>query len=251
MTNEEQQNSQQSVFAIQTDIYTGPLDLLIDLIERRKLLINDISLATVTDDYMRYVAVLERSPLKETAEFVVLAATLLLIKSKSLLPLLDLTESEEGSVEELQDRLKHYQIFRNAGKVIEALFGKNSAYERTFIPDNNPLFTPDSYTEIAPLCQALHDVIHRLPKIEQKQKVAVRKTVSLEEVIDRLKTRIERQLTLTFKDFTGGSGERGTVIVSFLAVLEMVKQGSVMVQQVTKYQDFEIRKEGSSAPKYL
>jgi segregation and condensation protein A len=80
------------IFSFKTEVFEGPLSLLIELIEKRKLLINDISLAAVTDEYMRRVAEMERSPLRETAEFIVLASTLLLIKSKSLLPILSLTE---------------------------------------------------------------------------------------------------------------------------------------------------------------
>lgn len=240
-----------NTFKIETEVYSGPLDLLIELIERRKLLVNDISVASVTDDYMRYVALMEQNPLRETAQFVVLAATLLLIKSKSLLPILDLTSEEEESVENLETRLKLYQIYRNAGKVLALLFGTKTAYERQFVASSEPLFLPDSFTEVGALKAAMQDVLLRLPKKVEKPKVQVRKTVSLEEMIDKLATRIERQLSLTFKDFTGASSEKTTVIVGFLAVLEMVKQGSVIVRQAARYSDFEIEREGNGAPRYL
>ena len=234
-------------FAIATDVYSGPLDLLIDLIEKRKLMINDISLAAVTDDYMRYAALLEQNPLSETAQFVVLASTLLLIKSKSLLPMFDLTQSEEESVENLQNRLRLYQIYRSAGTNVGKIFGVHVSYERTFIPSTEPIFTLDSYTEVDKLHNALQDIIARLPK----KKVAIKKTISLEEMIDRLKTRIEKQLTLRFNEFTGNEREKATIIVGFLAVLEMVKQGSVIVRQTARYHDIEIERESGSVPRYL
>ena len=248
--NDEQTLTVGNQFEIQTAVYTGPLDLLIDLIERRKLLVNDISLATVTDDYMKYVAQLEERPLRDIADFIVLAATLLLLKSKSLLPVLELTEAEEESVDELETRLRFYQIFRTASQKITSLFGKRIAYERPYVQDRTPLFLPDKYTTTDALRDAMSSVIQNLPKKVEKPKVAVRKVVSLEEMMANLKDRIERQFKMTFKDFAGGSAERGTVIVSFLAVLEMVKQGMVLANQASRFHDIEIEKQGSSVPKY-
>jgi len=237
-------------FTIQTDVYSGPLDLLIDLIEKRKLLINDISIASVTDDYMAYVAQYEKSPMREMADFIVLASTLLLLKSKSLLPILELTEQEEENLESLEKRLRYYQIFRRAGKTLESLFGKNSSYERRFIPDTNPLFLPDKFATIDALRLAMTDVVRNLPKKVEKPKVQVRTVVSLEAMITQLKERIEKQLSFNFKDFTRDSKERSTIIVGFLAVLEMVKQGIVLVRQSAHFQDIEIEREGTGIPKY-
>lgn len=237
-------------FHIQTEVYTGPLDLLIDLIERRKLLVNDISLASVTDDYMKYVTTQSAHSLRDFADFIVLAATLLLLKSKSLLPILELTEEEEGSVEELEARLKFYQIFRNAGKIIESIFGKNILHERPYVADRTPLFLPDRFTAIDPLKMAISSVIQNLPKKVEKPKVQVRKIVSLEDMMLNLQNRIEKQFTFKFKDFAGSAAERSTVIVGFLAVLEMVKQGMILVTQSTRFTDIEIERNGSSVPKY-
>jgi len=237
-------------FEIQTEVYTGPLDLLIDLIERRKLLVNDISLAAVTDDYMKYVATLEERSLRDIADFIVLAATLLLLKSKSLLPVLELTEAEEESVDDLEKRLKFYQIFRTAGQRLASIFGTSILFERPFVPSTSPLFLPDRFTTQSALREAMSSVIQNLPKKVEKPKVAVRKVVSLEEMMANLKDRIERQFKTSFKEFAGGSTERHTVIVGFLAVLEMVKQGMVMVSQGGRFHDIEIERQGSGVPRY-
>ena len=237
-------------FHIQTEVYTGPLDLLIELIERRKLLVNDISLASVTDEYMKYVTTLDERSLRDFADFIVLAATLLLLKSKSLLPILELTEEEEGSVEELEMRLRFYQIFRTAGKTIESIFGKRILRERPYVADRTPLFLPDRFTAIDPLKAAISSVVHNLPKKVEKPKVQVRKIVSLEDMMLNLQTRIEKQFSFKFKDFAGNATERSTVIVGFLAVLEMVKQGMILVTQSARFTDIEIERSGTSAPKY-
>lgn len=238
------------VFNIQTDVYSGPLDLLIDLIEKRKFLVNDISIASVTDDYMSYVAQFEKSTIRDMADFIVLASTLLLLKSKSLLPILELTETEEENIENLEKRLRLYQIYRNVGKTLSDIFGKSRLYEKRFIPDKNPLFITDTFTHIEALHLALTDVIQKLPKKIEKPKVQIRTVISLEEMIARLKQRIENQLKFTFKEFTGNAVERTNIIVGFLAVLEMVKQGGVTVSQQARFHDIAIERESGGIPRY-
>ncbi len=248
--NEDRNVNSNTPFNIQSESYSGPLDLLIDLIEKRKFLVNDISLASVTDDYMQYISRFEKSPLRDMADFIVLASTLLLLKSKSLLPILELTDAEEETVESLELRLKYFQIFRNVGKNIESLFGTHVAHERSFTPVDTPLFLPDRYTAVDPLHSAISDVINNLPKKVEKPKVEVRTVISLETMIDQLRQRIEKQFTFKFKDFTGSGAERSAVIVSFLAVLEMVKQGNVLVRQNSRFNDIEIEREMSITPRY-
>lgn len=240
-----------SGFAVKTNVFTGPLDLLIALIEKRKLLINDISLATVTDDYMRYVAEMERLELRETSQFVVLASTLLLIKSRSLLPVLSLTEEEEDNIDDLQNRLRLYQILKRGAKDIESAFGVHFGFERKFVPSPEPLFLTDKYTEPNALSESIQSVISSLPKKVVRPKVNVTKVISLEDMIDRLRERIEREFKFGFKEFTGNSGERPTIIVGFLAVLEMVKQGKVMVRQGALFNEIEIELEPGNTPRYV
>lgn len=237
-------------FAVKTEVFEGPLDLLLDLVEKRKLLINDISLATVTDEYMHHVSEMQEKSLPGTALFIQLAATLLLIKSKSLLPVLELTKDEEDIIDDLEERLKLYQIYRNAGKTIEDSFGNSVCHERQYIAKTDPIFTTDKFTESNELKDAMYRVLSDLPKKPEKPKVRVRKVVSLEEMIDRLKTRVENQMKLKFSDLLENDTERTTVIVGFLAVLESVKQGSILVAQTDRFQDIEIEREGFGAPKY-
>src|ERR1035437_6794426 len=96
-------------FKIKTEIFEGPLDLLLSLIEKRKLLINDIALSKVADDYIMYLQNQENFPMKDTADFLVIASTLLLIKSRSLLPGMEISEEEQYDINELEARLKIYK----------------------------------------------------------------------------------------------------------------------------------------------
>lgn len=237
-------------FAIKTNVFEGPLELLLDLVEKRKLLINDISLAEVTDEYMKKVSVMQELSLPNTAQFVALAATLLLIKSKSLLPVLELTEEEESTIEDLEQRLKLYQIYRDAAKDLGEGFGQHMIHARRFVQKTKIVFTPDQYCKSSEIEEAISRVLIALPKKEVKPKVQVKKVISLEEMIDRLHKRIENELKLKFSDLIGDSREKVNTIVGFLAVLESVKQGSVMVVQTTRFEDIEIERETTPLPRY-
>lgn len=237
-------------FSIKTEVFEGPLELLLELVEKRKLLINDISLAAVTDEYLATVSSMQEQSLPHTTQFVQLAATLLLIKSKSLLPVLELTDDEESAIENLEERLKRYQIYRDAAKGVEAIFGKRPLYERRFVASSEPLFVTDQFTTLEALGTAMQQLVSNLPLTEKKPKVQIRQIVSLEEMIDRLHARIETAARITFSELLAGDRESKTVIVGFLAILESVKQGSVLVLQAERFADIEIEREGMATPRY-
>lgn len=237
-------------FAIKTDVFEGPLDLLLELVEKRKLLINDISLAAVTDEYMRYVSDMQAQSLPNTSRFVALAATLLLIKSKSLLPVLELSEEEEGTIDNLEERLRLYQIYRDAGKVLAERFGTTVLYEAQMAPPQEPVFQPDQYCTLPSLTAAMMEVLEQLPQKEIKPRAQVKPTVSLEDMIERLKRRVERQLKTSFFELRRESTEHKDVIVSFLAILELVKQGEILARQSVHFEDIEVEREKAGVPSY-
>ncbi len=238
-----------AVFHIKTDRFEGPLELLLELVEKRKLLINDISLAEVTDEYMRTVADMQERSLPHTAQFVALAATLLLIKSKSLLPVLELTEEESERIDDLEAMLAHYQIYRDAGLVISREFATRPLYERTFIP-GEPLFAPDQYCAVRSLHGSISELLLELPQPKVVPKVRLKPTVTLEEMIDRLRARIAKQFRMSFSDLHRDEVERRSVVVAFLAVLELCKQGTVIVTQDQHFADFKIEATRVDTPYY-
>ncbi len=237
-------------FSIKTEVFEGPLELLLDLVEKRKLLINDINLASVTDEYMRQVSIMQELSLPNTAQFIALAATLLLIKSKSLLPVLELTSEEEEGIDDLEIRLRRYQLYRDAARNLEEIFGKQVSHERQFVAFQDPLFVTDKWTTTESLSTVIADVLSNLPKKEIKQKVQVRKVISLEEMIDRLHKRIETQVKISLRELLEDNTERHHMIVGFLAILESFKQGSILVAQANRFADIHVEKQTVSAPKY-
>src|SRR3989344_2458154 len=111
-------------FNIRTDAYQGPVELLVVLIEPRKLLVNDLALASITEEFIAHVRAQEAFPVEETANFIQVAATLLLIKSKSLIPDLALTDEEDADIEDLKRRLEAYEKVREAAREFSHIFGR-------------------------------------------------------------------------------------------------------------------------------
>lgn len=239
-----------SSLVVKTPVYEGPLDLLLELIEKRKLLINDISLAAVTEEYIATLNSMHELPVGETAEFVALAATLLLIKSRSLLPTLEISDDESKDIKELEYRLAMYQIIKEAARALTKSLRSPLLYEgRT--PEPEPLFLPDKTITTDTLLVAVHTVLAGFPQVALLPKVEVKKIVSLEDMIDQLSKRVSSALHLSFKEFSGiGKKHKPEIIVSFLALLELVKQGIIKATQEKKHGDITLERDAISTPTY-
>ncbi len=242
--------STSTAFAIKTETFEGPMELLIELVEKRKLLINDISLAAVTDESMLTVSIMQELSLPNTAQFISLAATLLLIKSKSLLPILDLTEEEESSIEDLAERLKRYQLYRDAAVPMQTVFGRRNMYEPEYTPPREPVFSPDEFCKVSALEEAMYRVLTSLPKNEKKPVVKVKPTISLEDMMLKLQARIEQKIKTTFFEIRAREPEHKSVIVGFLAILELFKQGDIIVTQHGKFEDIHLEMKKTDTPRY-
>lgn len=237
-------------FVVKQSDFEGPLDLLLTLIEKRKLHISDISLAKVTDDYISHVKNLGNVPHAEIAQFVLIASTLLLIKSRSLLPNLELTPEEERSIGDLADRLKAYEQIRLLSRHVAERFGKEISFGSN-ARKYEPVFAPDESMTILALLASLQNLLQALPQKEQLPKVVVKKIMSIEEMIDGLTKRIQTSLKMSFRDFAGvGKQERVHVIVGFLAMLELVKQGMISVNQQNHFEDIVIETNSVNTPNY-
>ena len=236
-------------FHITTPAFAGPFELVLELIEARKLLVNELALAQITDDYIQHVRALETFPIEETANFIQIAATLLLVKSKSLIPELELTEDEKGDVEDLKHRLAAYEKVRDAARELARIFGKAvmvAAGEKK--PEVH--FSPSRDLSAATLGEALARVLAAREEVEELPEARVRPMVTIEEMMDTLSARVQSALAISFKEFTGSAKEKVEVVVSFLALLELVKQGAVAVEQFGQYGDIRITNTGTNVPRY-
>ena len=224
--------------------------MLLDLIETRKLLVNDLALASITEDFVQHVRRQATFPVEETANFIQIAATLLLIKSKSLIPDLALTDEETADVEDLKRRLEAYEKVREAARELSRIFGKavmvpagERAPEVTFAPSRD--LSKNALAETFARILAAREAVEELPTAR------VKPLVTIEEMMDRLAKRVQSTMTLSFKEFAGGIKEKVEVIVSFLALLELVKQGAIAAEQYDLHGDIRIKHTAStSVPRY-
>ena len=236
-------------FSIASEQFNGPLDLLLELVEKHKLHINDIALAQVADKFLEYVRAKTELPKDESAHFLVVASTLMLIKSVSLLPGLALTEDETASIHDLELRLALFQKIKEGAETLATVFSKHFLFFRNERP-LTPVFAPAGDASIESLHNALTNIVASLPKKESLPEVIIKKVISLEEVLGSLMERVKKTLSVSFKDFVGGSTEKVDVIVSFLGMLELVKQGAITVSQEEHFSDIKMESTDVSVPRY-
>ena len=219
---------------VQLDIFEGPLDLLLHLIKKNEVSISDIPIAAITEQYLATLELMQSLNLDVAGEFLVMAATLLHIKSRALLPVSEgeTDEDEEGGDprEELARRLLEYQRFKDAASELSQRdVLKRDVFVRQAPSTENP--APADYRELSvfELLTALRRVLERLPKDEfhevTLERITVREKMTL--VLERL--RIAGRIT--FDSLFADARTRMDVIVTFLATLELVKIRAIRIFQ--------------------
>ncbi len=236
-------------YTVRTPAFEGPFSLLLELIEKKKLSVSELSLSQVTDDFIQHVRSQAEFPIEDAAEFIQVAATLLLIKSRSLIPDLELSSEEEEDVEDLKRRLVAYERAREAARELSRIFGRTvmvGAGERA--PD--VVFAPAKDMTLAALEAALRFALAEHEKEAHLPEVRVKPMVTIEEMMDRLLVRVQSAISMSFKDFSGDTKEKVEIIVSFLALLELVKQGAIDAAQHETFGDIRIENTSTATPKY-
>jgi segregation and condensation protein A len=243
------QTASTPAFLVRAGNYEGPLELLLDLIEKRKLLVNEVSLSQVTDDFILHVKSATVFPMDMAADFISVAATLLLIKSRSLLPNLELSQEEEIDVRDLEARLALYEKVRTASRELSKIFGQSYLHPAgARAPE--VFFAPGPRLQVALLEQAVRNALTTAEVETKLPEVRIRPLISIEEMMDTLRVRVERAMSVSFSEFRGSSVEKVEVIVSFLALLELVKQGSVDASQAGAFHDIQISSLQTGMPRY-
>ena len=235
-------------FTVKHEQFEGPLEVLLELIEKRKLFVNDISLATVTDDFINYIQTQGMMP-DQVAHFLSVAATLILIKARSLLPNLELSEDEQQSITDLERRMALYQIITGAAGGLIKSYGKKICFEgptRSF----SPVFAPDPVLTANDLPKFIDEIIGRAPVLAPKKPEArVYTTISITEVLSTLHDRIQKALKMNFRDIAVTSpdgdvkSQKVYTIVSFLGMLEMVRNGIIEANQGGLFEDIMLEKQ--------
>jgi segregation and condensation protein A len=223
-------------FEVASDQFSGPLHLLLDLVDRKQLPITEISLSQITDDYIKYLDA-HTVPPEELADFLVIASTLLLMKSRAILPQLAL--EEEGP--DLTSQLALYKEFVEIAKQMDVQYGKHLmlARARSSMPKLEGFYPPQDLT-LFTLEQTFGAVLKRLEPFFALEAQSMQRVVSVQERIEHIRSAILERSKLSFGDLTRSAKSKVDVVVSFLALLELMKQRLVKVVQKESFQDIMI-----------
>jgi len=229
-------------YNVKIEKFEGPMDLLLELIEKEKLNITELSLAHVADQYLEHIRANEDIRLENLAEFLSVAAKLILIKSRALLPLLQFTEEEEEEIKDLAKQLEEYKKFKEASIVLgELAEAGRISYARPGYAGVQALFYPPEDINAYDLRKYFQAVLTEIPVVEQLDEEVVREVITLEEKINDLQNTLRQRIEMSFSELTTGATDKIDVILSFLAMLEMVKQRIIDVEQGELFQEIRLK----------
>ncbi|HWQ99526.1 MAG TPA: segregation/condensation protein A [Candidatus Methylomirabilis sp.] len=224
------------------DKFEGPLDLLLQLIEREELDITEVSLTKVADQFVAYVRKQQDKILpEELADFLVIAARLVYMKSRMLLPEFLDQELEEGP--DLATQLRLYQQFVHASHEINRMWNRSHVSfprERKPVRSLTAAFAPPPGVTVDILREVMQIVIDRLAPVAKIPEAALKRVITIQDKIRELGDRLRKHAKLTFANFMGRVRDKSEAVVSFLALLELVKQRVVTVEQKDMFEDIEI-----------
>ena len=242
-------------YSIQTKKYEGPMELLFDLISRNKIDIRDISIVEITNQYMEYVDHVKSIDMDLASDFIMMATRLLEIKSRYILYVKDKGESEQDPRQELIDQIEEYKKYR---QIAEEIKDKIKEYDNRFYrqeeeleleeEDDNLDLSRINLEEIETLLPDLFKILDQLKKNDKGleknpnlKKIVENRTISVEDRIKSLRSKIKEEERLSFIQSLE-SQDKKEVIASFLAMLELIKLKEIEIIQDKKNKDIIIIK---------
>jgi segregation and condensation protein A len=234
-----------SPYRINLPVYEGPLDLLLDLIRKQEMDIHNIPIAKITEQYLDYLHQIEQLDIDVSADFIYMAATLIHIKSKMLLPVDPLLAGEEQQDprNELVHRLLEHEKFKNAAQL---LYQKQQVEDHVWSHPDKSLYGGDEVqgelvVSLVDLVKTFQQVLERrkeVPKFELKHD-----QVSIAQMMDRLRQRlVVTDEPISLIEFFETCETKNAMIVALLAVLEMVRMQAVLLVQSDLFEDIRLRK---------
>lgn len=229
-------------YKVRLDNFEGPLDLLLHLIKETKMDIADIRLSEITNQYMKYLEQVDELDLEKASEFIEMAATLLEIKSKKLLPRLDdIVPEEEDSEQRLIRQIEEYKIFKEASENLKNIENINRLYKEAEPSANKcKIIIKDMVLDnlLDVFASLLHKVQVKTQEIEPKNIAKDRFTIS--EKIAAIKDSVMVKGKIKFSELIDENITRSEVINVFLAVLELLKSQTISIVQNSIFEDIEI-----------
>lgn len=232
-------------YTINFEKFSGPLDLLLNLIEKQELDISRVSVAKVTNEFLEYLKKIEDRKSSEIADFLYLAAKLVYIKSTTLLPYFSSEEEEE--LLDFEQGLRVYKKFQEATKNIkEILARKNILFSREKFFLSGNFFTPPKNIDKQKLYQAFKLIADDLSKELIMVKKMRKRSISLAEKIEEIKNILDKVERINFKSLLKGNSSKPEIVASFLAVLELFRKRIVRLEQEKAFDEIKITKSSDS-----
>jgi segregation and condensation protein A len=234
-------------YRVKLEVFEGPLDLLLHLIEKEELDITKVSLALVADQYLAYIAALREITAANLADFIVVAARLIVIKSRALLPQPEeedeASEDEEDIGEELARQLREYKRYRQVAQQLkEWETTGHRAYARIAPPPKlEPHLKPGDVT-IDDLARAFREALEAHPAAAPVDKVVSPLVVHITDCMERIAQTVDRYPRVRLSTLIRRARSRIEVVVYFLAVLEMIKQQRVRATQERPFAEIHLEK---------
>ena len=216
--------------------------MLLQLIEEQKLSITDISLAHVTEQFLAYIRTPNNLRPQDLADWLIVAAKLLVIKSRVLVPTLELSAEEEQDATNLAWQLYQYKCYKEVAKYLKTLDVGKQGWGRDAVFAEKISFYPDPDTDAAALQGAMKYLAKTLEEIVSLPKKVLEEVVTISEKIEHLQKSIQEKVEVKLRDLVSGAKSKTEVIVTFLALLEMVKQKILIVDQESIFADITIKK---------
>ncbi|MFZ2188748.1 MAG: segregation/condensation protein A [Candidatus Moraniibacteriota bacterium] len=229
------------MYQVKLEKFEGPLELLLELIEKEKLSITELNLAHVADQYLEHIKDNKNIHLENLADFLSVAAKLILIKSRALLPILKFSDEEEEEIEDLAHQLAEYKRFKEiSAKIGKLAMAQQVSYSKAPYQGIRSVFYPPEGINAYDLKNYFQKVLSEIPVVSVLQEEIVGEIVTLEERISDLEIALRNKLETCFSELVAQAKDKIDVIVSFLAMLEMVKQRIIHVEQKELFHDIKL-----------
>ena len=238
-------------YRVRLEVFEGPLDLLLHLIEKQELDITTVSLAAVTDQYLEYIARLDRLNAETLADFIVVAAKLLLIKSRALLPVPPslLGEREEDVGDDLVRQLREYKKFKQLARQLRQREESGlRAYLRVASPPRLEPKLDLSGVTLDDLLAAVREALAVKPLAPPVDGVVSPVIVTIADKIEVIEKWVARKGSFSFQRLLRKASSRLEIIVTFLALLELIKGQHVQVQQDRLFGEIMVSRAEQPAP---
>jgi len=230
-----------NMYQVKVEKFEGPMELLLELIQKEKLEITELSLSKVTDQYLEYIKSNQNINLENLADFLAIASRLILIKSRALLPMLKFTEEEEEEIKDLTLQLEEYKKFKEASTKIRTMAEQGRiCYSREGFSSVKSVFYPPENFNIYDFKKYFQSILNEIPVLEKLSEEIVGEVITLEEKINDLENFLREKVQSSFSDLVEKASDKVEVIVSFLAMLEMIKQRIVEVEQNNLFEEIKL-----------